>query len=97
MKDDKNKWIDEVMGSMQGSKKAQPNPELFTKIEARIDQPQTRSIKINRWQIAAAIFLLVLNGFALRQITQKHRTTTPTTAKSKGLSQPLISNYKIYD
>ena len=92
MKNNKDKWVDEVINSMQDSQKAQPAPELFAKIEAKIGQPYKKNILINRWRVAAAILLLVLNGLALRQINQNNRNNEVVITQEPS----IISNYNIY-
>ena len=99
MKDEKDKWIEDVMGSMKGSQRAQPNPELFAKVEQGIDAPETRIIPMRQWSytVAAAILLLVLNTVALRQFTQSDYSNTVEMVVTKNDSQALISNYRIYE
>ena len=36
MKKEKDQWIDDVLESLEGSKRATPSPHLFSKIEENI-------------------------------------------------------------
>ncbi len=60
------KWQEEVMQSLQGITKAEPNPFLFTRIEARIEQ---RFGRVAVWKVRVAavvmVFLIVINSVAL--------------------------------
>lgn len=99
MKEDKEKWIDDVFDSMQGRKRAKPRPGLFAQIEGQIDALETKVIPMRQWNyaVAAAILILVLNVFALRQYTKNNESTVSEMVVSDDSSQSLISNYKIYE
>ena len=58
----KKKWIDEVLNSTAGMKRAQPGAHLYEQITAKLGRPQpvTVSFPVKRWA-AAAILLLALN------------------------------------
>lgn len=98
-KDDKQKWIDDVFDSMQGSRRAKPSPELFGKIETEIDAPEARVIPMYQWRLtaAAAVLLLVLNVFALRQVAESNALNTGEWVVERTSNQQLISNFKIYE
>lgn len=99
MKDDKEKWMEEVFDSMKGSERARPNPELYARIENQLDDPEAKVIPMRQWSfaVAAAILVLVLNVFVLRQFTQNNALNTNEMVVSNTSSQSLISNYKIYE
>ena len=99
MKDDKDKWIENVFDSMKGSKRAKPSHELFAKIEHQINAPEAKTISMRQWSytVAAAVLVLVLNVFALRQITQSNELNAGEMIVSDASSQSLISNYNIYE
>lgn len=99
MKEEKDKRIEDILSSMQGSQRAQPDLELFAKIEQRIDAPEAKIIPMRQWSyaVAAAIVLLVLNTVALRQFTQSDYSNTPEMVVTQNDSRSLISNYRIYE
>ena len=99
MKEEKDKRIEDILNSMQGSQRAQPDLELFAKIEQRIDAPEAKIIPMRQWSyaVAAAIVLLVLNTVALRQFTQSDYSNTSEMVVTQNESRSLISNYRIYE
>ncbi len=99
MENDKEKWIEEVFESIQGSKRAKPSPGLFAKIEAQIDNPDAVIIPMfqRRVAAAAAILLLALNVFALRQYMQQDSVLSNESVAMEMPNQQLISNYNIYN
>lgn len=100
MEEDKDKWIEDVLGSMKGSQRAKPDPSLFAKIENRLDTPEANIIPMRQWNYAAAaaVLVLVLNAFALRQVVQtKDYNAGEMVVSTDDSSQSLISNYKIYE
>ena len=99
MKKDKEKWMDDVLGSLEGSKRAQPSPELFARIESQIDAPEAKVIPITQWRIAvaAAILLLMLNVFAMRQYAHRYEVNTDDLVVEVSADQQLISNYNPYE
>ncbi len=94
----REQWIDEVFQSMEGSRRAQPKPDLLARIEQRIDGEETRILPISLRRIAAvaAILLLMLNGFAISQFSQSSATMAEEPAGSV-YDLPLISDYNLYD
>lgn len=98
MKDNKEKWIADVFDSMKGSRRSKPSADLFAKIEHQLDAPEARVIPINQWKLTAvaAVLLLIMNVFVLRQVTQNNGFGTGETMVEH-TSEQLISNYKIYD
>ena len=66
---DENKWVEDVLNSMEGVEKARPAEDLYGKIERRIAVPFTkgRTISLTTFSAAAAsiVLLIVLNMMAL--------------------------------
>ena len=98
-KDDKEKWMEEVLDSLKGSERAKPSPGLYAKIESQLDATQVRIISMRQlnFAVAAAVLVLVLNVFALRQFAQTNAFDTSYSTVTETSSQTLISNYKIYE
>ncbi|MEM1323183.1 MAG: hypothetical protein AAGG75_23155 [Bacteroidota bacterium] len=99
MEKDKQQWIDRVLGSLEGSQRAQPRPELFTKIETELfDSEQDIILMPQLRMIAAAVALLVLvNIGLLSQYDQKNGQDSATVVNTSALDRPLLSNYKLYE
>ena len=99
MQEDKEKWIDDVLGSLKGSQRAKPNPLLYAKIENQLDAPEIKIIPMRQWAyaITAAILVLVINVFAIQQFTQNNELDAGEMVVLETSSQSLISNYKIYE
>lgn len=60
---DKEQWKNEIMDSLKGIRPAEPNPFLFTRIEARLRQ----RVSPRQWKIAIAVsaVLLIANAWIL--------------------------------
>lgn len=99
MKKDKENWMEDVLGSLEGSKRAQPNPGLFARIESQIETPEAIVIPVTQWRLAAAaaILLLMLNVFAMRQYAQRYEVNTDELVVDVSSDQQLISNYNPYE
>ena len=57
-------WKDDILNSIQGAKRAEPSPFLFTKIQARIDALSTSasvSPRLVRLAFAICFSALVIN------------------------------------
>jgi hypothetical protein len=63
---DKEQWKNDVMVSLHGIKRAEPNPFLFTRIEAAITN-QVAKVTPKQWRLAIAfsIVILILNGWLI--------------------------------
>ncbi|MEM6804844.1 MAG: hypothetical protein AAF696_25830 [Bacteroidota bacterium] len=71
----KEKWINEVMGSLDGKEAAAPNPFLFAKIKRKVSeqdasQPQLIRGKLLLLAFAALALLICLNFLALSEIRE---------------------------
>ncbi len=93
---DQEQWINDVLGSMKGSRRAQPQTTLFAQIQHQLDKPEARIISARQWRVAAAaaILLLSLNGFALRAYVQ---STSTEIAQEQRSSEQLLSDFSIYE
>lgn len=73
---DENRWIEDILNSMEGAEKASPAEGLYGKIERRIAVPftQGRTISLTTFSAAAAsiVLLIVLNMMALTGNSRKH-------------------------
>lgn len=77
----KEKWIDDVMGSLEGMSKAQPREDLYEGIMTRLSGPniRTRPLLPKQWA-AAAILLLALNvGSVVYFSERQHKTGAKST------------------
>ena len=78
MKDEK--WKDDILRSMEGAKRAEPDPQLYTRIRERIMVPMQ---VVRRPYLAAAAaclaLLLTANIWALSTATQKPAPTSSST------------------
>jgi hypothetical protein len=63
MKQEKEKWIDEVLGSSKEIKRAEASPFLFTRIKEKINEaakPVLKIIPVRQAVIIAVTFLILL-------------------------------------
>lgn len=97
MDKNKGKWMEDVFTSMQGSQRAIPNPELFTRINNQINSPDIVIDFWNHWRYAsiAAVFVLFLNSTALIYYT-KHKSKTQNITSLDAYKKSLIRSYQIY-
>lgn len=73
---DENRWVEDVLNSMEGAAKARPAEDLYGKIERRMAVPFTkgRTISLTTFSAAAAsiVLLIVLNMMALTGNSRKY-------------------------
>ncbi len=95
----KEKWKEEVINSMKGSRRAVPPPDLLARIEANIDASQARVFPIRRWSyvVAAALLLILLNVFAMRQMMLTNTSSGIEQVAGNDAEQILISNFNLYE
>ena len=78
----KEKWIDDVLNSMQGASVAQPGEGLYDRVMMQMSTPRPetgRPVPVKQW-VAAAILLLALNvGSVIYFTSQKGNTVTTCT------------------
>lgn len=99
MKEDKDKWIEEALGSLEGMHRAKPAADLFARIETQVSQAKIRTMPAFQWRpaVAAAILLLVLNIFAIRLYTQRTLSVASESGTEIAYETQLISEFKLYD
>lgn len=79
---EKERWKNEVLGSLEGLQRAEPDPALYAKIQTRLDagtKPRLQVIHRSYVAVAAAclLLLLVANVYALQQQHAKPVRTAP--------------------
>jgi hypothetical protein len=97
MRDEREKWVDEVMGSLQGMQAAEPPADLFDAIVVRINKPKAQVIPLRqlRWSIAIAAVLLLLNAVAIRSYAVSNNDGFVSVEEFGG--SQLVSDFKIYE
>ncbi|WP_424001233.1 hypothetical protein [Maribacter sp. IgM3_T14_3] len=91
------KWMEDVITSMQGSQRAKPKPALLAKIN---NQFNSQIAIINFWHhwrytSIAAAFVLFINSTALIYYTI-HKAKTQNVTSLDAYKNTLISSYQIY-
>ena len=92
MEPEKEKWINDVLGSLDNLERAEPNPFLFAKIRNRLSTPPSKIYVSTRvvWGISASFTLLLLLNFqAINQIV------TPSISKTTDLNA-VVSEMQLY-
>jgi hypothetical protein len=91
MEPEKEKWIREVMGSLDNAQRAEPNPFLFTRIEQRLQSARPAAYVSTRmvW-LAATSFVLLL--FLNVQLIRRQNASSPD---DKSLN-PVVSDMQLY-
>lgn len=71
---DENKWVDDILHSMDGAEKAHPSEALLGKIERRIAVPFTkgRTISLTTFSAAAASIILLVVANLLMLTNRQH-------------------------
>lgn len=81
---DKEKWINNILNSAEGIKRAEPNPFLFPKIISRINSGEVSSVFIPRKKailfFASILLLAVLNMGTI--LYKNSQVTYPVTAEN---------------
>lgn len=96
---DKNMWVDDVLKSTEGMKRAQPSSKLFAKIEQKLDEGITYAKRVPLRTVglaAASIVLLVainITTLGKRQQPDKQAQKAPveTVIEYYGLNEELIN------
>lgn len=99
---EKEKWMDEVFHSMKGSQRARPRPEVFAKIQAKINASEAKVITLREWRyaVATAILVLIVNVFALHRFNQNaelQNVIMVTEVDTENYGHSIISNFNIYE
>lgn len=76
---EKEKWKDDVLNSLQGLQRAEPNAFLFTRIEAKLEQTTGLSKLQVRLAGAAMVLLLAVN---LWVVSSKENTASQSNANA---------------
>lgn len=89
---DENRWVEDVLNSMEGVEKARPAEDLYGKIERRIAVPFTkgRTISLTTFSAAAVsiVLLILLNMMALTGNSRK---------QDNGMQDEVSSVARYYD
>jgi len=92
----KEKWIDDVLGSVQGISMAQPRTGLYEQVVMKLSNPQkTRKIPLPIKQLAAAaMLLLALNvGSVIYFMTQNKKTAVTASEHSMAMEIQSVITY----
>ncbi|WP_281756512.1 hypothetical protein [Neptunitalea chrysea] len=94
MKEEKEKWIDKVLMSLEGGQKARPERDLFSSIEKRIQNYEANTIPVSRLVMAAAaVVLLIMLNIA---VVKKSVSTKENNVEEKATySSLLISDFNL--
>ena len=98
MDNDQEKWKDEVLASLQGSKRAEPDEALFARIEQELAAEEVRVIPMTFLRVAAvaAVLILGLNILGLLQVSQNQSLAVNETVSTEEQTQ-LWLNYNLYE
>lgn len=91
----KEKWINEIMGSTAGMQRAKPKEGLYDRVMSRLgDEPTVRTIPLNvkRWA-AAAVLLVALNAVSVVYFTQNRKVASDLAESTQTLDIPSVSTY----
>ncbi len=80
----KEKWIDEVLGSTHGISRAQPGTGLYEQVQARLRNPRqinSTPFPVKQW-VAAAILLLALNVGSVVYLTGTNKKASITSTEN---------------
>lgn len=97
MKGEKEKWIEDVLTSMEGSQRALPSDSLFDRIESKVSEnTQGKIIPLSLIRVAAAAIILLI---AMNFLAMKHfRSVNTKSSEGAGVySNLLISDFNIYE
>lgn len=79
----KEKWINEALGSLEDMSRAQPRADLYEQITARLKQPKAvKVMALHAKQWAAAVLLLALNIGSVVYFADRHGNKTGTIASN---------------
>jgi len=92
---EKDKWKDDLLESIRGIKRAEPNPFLFTRIEANLTAEITERTFTFRVKLAGGLCALVLIANTMILLND----TRAGVSKSQAINseyQLSKSNYQLY-
>ena len=93
---DKDKWIENIYNSMRGSQRAQPQSNLFSKIERQIQGAKIKVLPrlVFQYVAVAASLLVIINVTAVISYNEPTNKPTPSTKASE--DNTLINSFQIY-
>ncbi len=103
MNEDKDRWVERIMSSHEGMRRATPRPDLFDSIMEGIDAAQPPSVSIvsmRQWVIgiAAAVVLLVLNSAVVfTSFATDSSSLGEADTREYAYSEFFMRDYNIYD
>ncbi|MEO0470947.1 MAG: hypothetical protein AAF206_15070 [Bacteroidota bacterium] len=99
MENEKDTWIEEVMNSMHGSRRAKPRDGLFSDIERQLDETIRLDFRKRQWRMlaAAVVLLFVVNAYIVFSFTQNNSPQQTEYAIEGVSSQSLVSGYNLYE
>ena len=99
MNAEREEWVNEVLQSKQGIRRAKPRPDLFADISDRISTSGGKVIPIFQWKyaISAAAIILLINVSALFYYNKNSNDSYSTIAVEDTYGQSIVSSYQIYE
>jgi len=91
-------WTDDILRSMEGSRRAKPRPELLKKIQASLSGHSTPVIQLVPWRSAlvASALLLLINITAVYTYVQSNKKPSNQNLLAEAYSESLISSFQFY-
>ena len=91
---EKDKWIDDALGSISGMQRAKPADDLFGRIEANLLAEKIEKIPTSRVGFAAVVAVILLTFNIYSVFNTSYETVEQNSQTS---DQELISNYYLYE
>lgn len=91
--EEKELWVNEVLKSMAGSKRAEPKPDLYAKIQSKLSEGKVvRLIPIRRikWVAAVACLFIIANIYVF------YARQKQTPINNKTIDNKIVTNYNLY-
>lgn len=90
---EKEEWADDVLRSLDGLQRAEPNVELFARITNKVTQKTIRIIPLKplAWVAAAACFIITINLYTFYNTTQISDNTNLNKSEYS-----LVMDYSLY-
>lgn len=97
---DREKWVNEVLNSTEGMKKAEANPFLYEKIMYKLQDREAvqdipAKVLLPKW-VFAAVVVLLLNSLAIVKETNKGKSIRDTDTPAMGMLSE-IGNQTTYN
>ena len=92
---EKDNWKDDILGSIRSIKRAEPNPFLFTRIEANINAERPDRVVTFRVKLTASLcaLVLIMNTIILLNDLRSGVTESQKINSEYQLSKP---HYQLY-